>query len=86
MRSNSIATTSARPPRASSLDPNSERVGPIKSALPWSDWLQVLGLAAFVIALLLMRIEPGLAPLDGSKSNPATSGASTDQQPLNGAR
>jgi hypothetical protein len=69
MRSNIVPTSSTGRERPSQLDPKAERVGSLASVLPWTDWLQVLGLAAFVIALLLMRIEPNLAPIDQSKTN-----------------
>jgi hypothetical protein len=69
MRSNIVHTSSAGRERPSQLNPKAARVGSLASVLPWTDWLQVLGLAAFVIALLLMRIEPGLAPIDESQNN-----------------
>jgi hypothetical protein len=69
MRSTTVLTSANRPGRTSQLDPKAEQVGSFSCSLPWTDWLQVLGLAAFVIALLLMRIEPGLAPIEDVQSN-----------------
>jgi hypothetical protein len=47
----------------------------VHGALPCSDWLQVLALAAFVIVLLLMRIEPGHARTGATTDDVASSSA-----------
>jgi hypothetical protein len=80
MRSTTVHTSANGPSRTSQLDPKAEQVGSFSCALPWTDWLQVLGMAAFVIALLLMRIEPGLASIDEAQNKLFPAPTTLDEQ------